>query len=378
MASVRPMLNPSLTPVWRDGDTLQFGVDAASAVVVAGVTPARAALLRRLDGSVTDAQFLAGARADGVAREAQELLEVLATSGVLVDGGADLRPLSALSVAERDRLAPDLASLACAGAGPDWQRQPAAHEVLARRKSAVVGIRGAGRVGATVVGLLAAAGIGRLDVQDRRPMRPADCAPGGASSWTVPATRAQAALAAVGATLSASAATGVWHRQPATAASSGTFDLVVLCPDGPVVDSGQQQRLAAGGEPHLLATTYERVGVVGPLVVPGRTPCLRCLDLHRVDRDRGWPMVSAQLAAPGRGLGSPPGAVACDVVLATAVAAWAAMTALTFIDCPDRRSELFGAMLELRPPLDRVRRRSWKHHPECGCGWARPDQQGAG
>jgi len=241
-----------------------------------------------------------------------------------------------------------------------------------------VEVRGAGRVGATVVGLLAAAGIGRLAVQDRRPMRPADCAPGGACAWTVPATRAQAAVAAVGAaTESASASTAVWR--PRSAPRSGAaFNLVVLCPDGPVVDPGQQQRLVADGEPHLLATTYERVGVVGPLVVPGQSPCLRCLDLHRVDRDRAWPMVSAQLAAPGRGLGSRAGAVACDVVLATAVAAWAAMTALTFIDRADRRSELFGAMLELRPPLDRVRRRSWRFHPECGCGWASPDQQGAG
>ena len=38
--------------------------------------------------------------------------------------------------------------------------------------------------------------------------------------------------------------------------------------------------------------------VVGPLVVPGRSACLRCLELHRTDRDPGWPGVAAQLAAP--------------------------------------------------------------------------------
>ena len=375
MASVRPMLNPSLTPLWRDSDTLQFGMDSASAVVVSGVTPGRAALLGRLDGSITYAQVLAGARVDGVdPQEAQELLELLTSSGVLVDSAGDVRPLAELSVAERDRLAPDLASLACVATGHGWQETSAPHKVLARRKSSVVGVRGAGRVGATVVGLLAAAGVGALMVRDSRPMRASDAAPGGAAASTGPATRAQAAAAVSGA---ASACTGAWLTESASVAGR-TVDLVVLCPDGPVVDPRQQERLVADGVPHLLATTYERVGVVGPLVVPGQTPCLRCLDLHRVDRDSGWPMVSAQLAAPGRGLRSPAAVSACDVVLATAVAACAAMTALTFVDRADRQSELFGAMLELRPPLDRVRRRSWTSHPQCGCGWASGDLQGAG
>jgi hypothetical protein len=34
---------------------------------------------------------------------------------------------------------------------------------------------------------------------------------------------------------------------------------------------------------------------VGPYVVPGRTPCLACLEAHRRDADPAWPAVAAQL-----------------------------------------------------------------------------------
>lgn len=39
---------------------------------------------------------------------------------------------------------------------------------------------------------------------------------------------------------------------------------------------------------------------VGPSVVPGRGPCVRCLDLHRRDADPAWPAMAAQLHARGR------------------------------------------------------------------------------
>lgn len=38
--------------------------------------------------------------------------------------------------------------------------------------------------------------------------------------------------------------------------------------------------------------------VVGPLVVPGRSPCLSCRDAQERDRDPAWPTLHAQLIAP--------------------------------------------------------------------------------
>ena len=57
---MRPMLNPALAAIWRDESTLQLGVDPVRAVVIAGVTPSRAAFLSRLDGTLTRPEALAG------------------------------------------------------------------------------------------------------------------------------------------------------------------------------------------------------------------------------------------------------------------------------------------------------------------------------
>ncbi|HEY5032845.1 MAG TPA: thiamine biosynthesis protein ThiF [Actinomycetes bacterium] len=355
------MLNPALRPVWRDAETLQLGIDPERALVLTGIDEPRARFLSLLDGSRTRPDLVAGAAASGVRpADAAALIDLLAEGGALLDGSTDHRPLARISAAERDRLGPDLAAWSLAPEGPG-----SATRTFQRRRGAVVGVQGAGRVGATLVGLLAAAGVGELAVDDERPLRAADLAPGGAAPVHLEQPRGSAALAAARTSAPGTRA-GSW--------AAGRADLVVLCPDGAHVDPVERGRLLATGTPHLLAHTYERVGAVGPLVVPGRTPCLHCLDLHRVDRDGGWPLVAAQLAGPGRQLTGLPTAAACDVVLATSVAALAATTALAFLDDPRAGHELAGARLELRPPDGRTRRRSWGIHPACGCDWdAYPD-----
>ena len=51
MPPQRPQLKPALRRVWRDGSTLQLGVDPAHAVVISGLDPARRGCSRRLDGT---------------------------------------------------------------------------------------------------------------------------------------------------------------------------------------------------------------------------------------------------------------------------------------------------------------------------------------
>jgi bacteriocin biosynthesis cyclodehydratase domain-containing protein len=108
------------------------------------------------------------------------------------------------------------------------------------------------------------------------------------------------------------------------------------------------------------------VGVVGPLVLPGRSACLRCLDLARAERDPAWPLILAQLASPDSGAG----AGTCDAVLATAVAALATAQALTFVDTGRPAAAVSDATLELAVPDWQWRRRSWPPHPRCSCGAA--------
>ena len=114
--------------------------------------------------------------------------------------------------------------------------------------------------------------------------------------------------------------------------------------------------------PHLAVSVREAIGIVGPLVQPGVTACLRCLDLARAERDPAWPLILAQLPA---GWMDP---TADDAVLATAVAAQAAAQALAFADWPPLAWSTANGTLELALPAWQWRRRTWLPHRACTCG----------
>jgi bacteriocin biosynthesis cyclodehydratase domain-containing protein len=119
--------------------------------------------------------------------------------------------------------------------------------------------------------------------------------------------------------------------------------------------------------PHLAAGADEAIGVVGPLVEPGRSACLRCVDLSKAARDPAWPVILAQ--AGGSAAVPAVSPQACGTVLAAATAALAAAQALAFID---RAVPLVtaGGTLEVVLPDWQWRRRSWPPHAACTCGAA--------
>ena len=192
------------------------------------------------------------------------------------------------AVGAAGRLGPDLASLSLV----PTPRTP--FEVVRARRAASVVVHGAGRVGASLATLLAAAGVGQVHVADRGPVRPGDVAPAGVAAADVDRSRIAAAAEAL-----RRAAPEIRSTPPAPGRRP---DLVVLASTEPV-DTMLRTALAGGRVTHLVAGVRETTAVVGPLVLPGRTGCLRCGDLHRADRDPAWPVVAAQLV----GHPSPPG-----------------------------------------------------------------------
>ncbi len=112
---------------------------------------------------------------------------------------------------------------------------------------------------------------------------------------------------------------------------------------------------------HLSVAASEAIGAVGPLVVPGRTACLSCVDMARTDRDPAWPLILAQAC------GRTPHPPACAAVLAAAVAAQAAAQALAFLDRAAAVTAVINGTLELVLPDWQWRRRSWGPHPQCRC-----------
>ena len=145
-----------------------------------------------------------------------------------------------------------------------------------------------------------------------------------------------------------------------------TWDLVVLF-DRHAARSVSAEGLLADGVPHLSVVLRDTDALVGPLVLPGTSPCLRCLDLHRTDVDPGWPMVLDQFTreAGPAGVEQPPEDLADDGGVATAVAGLAALQVLAHLD--GGRPTALGATLELLVPEGTVQQRRWAAHPQCGC-----------
>jgi len=353
---VRPILKTALRRLWRDHTTLQFGVRPERALLLRGVGHSAARLIAAIDGTRDHDALRATAVELGLdPRFADRLLALLVEARVVDDAATDPLPLARLSIAERDRLAPDLSSIALLSTRADGGLV-----TLELRRQARVAVVGAGRVGATVAALLAAAGVGHVVIDDDGLCAPSDCAPGGASIGSVGASRLDTGRTVI---QRASASTQV---RPLERAERPT--LVVLAPRTGSVEPGVGDDLLRDGTPHLLVGVRETTAVVGPLVVPGESACLRCLDLRRADRDPAWPLIAAQLAA------EPPSAPvpACDVALATLAASVAALQALAWVDAGGAGvlPATFNGTLEVALPDWRLRRRPWSAHPSCGCHWA--------
>lgn len=335
---MRVTLSPTRR-LWRDDETLQLGRQPGSALVLAGLSLSDRAALALLDGTRDVADVLSEAGRNGCRPErVRELLDRLTEAGLLMDD-AERWP-GRLSLVERDRLRGDVASLGLREGGSGL---PA----LRRRDHAQVRVLGGGRLGTPLALLLAAAGVGAVEVVDDGAVRPEDVAAGG---FALPDLGRRRSVVA--------------HERLATIAPA-------CSPQD--VRSPHLVVLARGGSPstvpvgaHLLVEVREQVGVVGPLVVPGLTACLRCLDHARTDRDPAWPALVAQLSLPTR-FPEP-----CDSVLAASVVAQAGHQVLALLDGDTPAS--VGGSLELALPDWRWRRRTWGPHPACSCGTARREQ----
>lgn len=241
-------------------------------------------------------------------------------------------------------------------------------DVVAARRDRCVGVVGLGRTGLGVALALACAGVGRLRLEDDRPVRSSDVGPAGYGWADVGMPRCRAAARVVADEVpGADVPGGVLGPAPAAGGPPGRgLDLLLVVADG-ALDPALGVGLLAAGTPHLPIVLREADVLVGPLVVGGDGPCARCLDLHRADADPGWPATAAALAAP-------PAASPEPVVVASVAAGLAAAAALTFLD--DVRTHpagqgsprpLRGVTLEVRLPDAVPRERRWAVHPACGC-----------
>jgi bacteriocin biosynthesis cyclodehydratase domain-containing protein len=116
---------------------------------------------------------------------------------------------------------------------------------------------------------------------------------------------------------------------------------------------------------HVLLRFVEGRAVVGPFVSPGRTACLRCLDLHRAEADPAWPLLVEQYTRATRldradGVPEP-----VDAALASVATGWVVrdVTALLGRTAPLTSSRT----LTITADLVEVVIQDYPRRPDCGC-----------
>ena len=355
MTPQHPHLDPGLTPVdssasqpasrrlnrativlWRSRRVVQLELGTRR-IVVEDVDPEQlSALLWRPAGSrpATPNRH----PANGVA----ELTAVLDKAGFLTSTGC--HPSGQPGVPAR--LTADLGALTA-------QFGDGAVAVLQARRAAVVAVHGTSRLATSVAATFAAAGIGWIQLVHGGEVSASDTCPGGVT----PADE--------GRRFAVAADEAVRRCGPDVVTSpippERSADLVVLTDPAPL-ESSLRSALHQEQVPHLPASVDGQRAVVGPLVLPGRTGCLRCADLHRTDRDPAWPALAVQLGA------RPRRRITSDVALCVATVGVAVGQALAYLD--RQRPATIEASLEWQLPDWRLRRRSWPAHYGCDCGAA--------
>ncbi|OLR90230.1 hypothetical protein [Actinokineospora bangkokensis] len=329
----RPRLRPGLAVLHRRPGEFQVGTAPGRATVVRGVPAAVLDAAEQLRGGRTAEEMISVAGRHGP--ELDEVLRGLAEQGLVEDASR---------------------------AGPGYPPRFAAESTLAaqrgtadldRRARASVVVHGGGRVAVALAGLLAAAGVRRVRVAGGGVVAPEDLGTG-------------LRLADIGADRAAAGNAAVLRAEETAVTTARRADLVVLAdavvPD-PVV-------VGALRGPHLPVVAQDGVVAVGPLVVPGWTPCLTCVDHHKADLDGCWPVVAAQLAGKPR---------PADVATSWSAAALAAAHVHEVLGRTDPLdSPLVGAVLELDPLVGSLTRRRWPLHPRCGCEAVRRERERRG
>ena len=133
--------------------------------------------------------------------------------------------------------------------------------------------------------------------------------------------------------------------------------LSIIASEAHEPDRGLTDHLTRLGRAHLVVRLQPGRAIVGPFVVPGSAPCLRCSDLSATSADPAWPRLLAQLCSQSDTV-DPLGRAWAATTTAAQVSGWWAEGS-----CQDT----IGRTLELDLADATLHSRSWQPHPECGC-----------
>lgn len=318
-------LRGNLPVFWRQPGESQVGADSQSATILSGLSSSQQQFLELLPTAQNQRQLTSAARRSGLSpSQTAEFLDALRTEGVFLDD--DRPPVTA------DELYWDALGYSPTQRAADLSR-------------VIIGLGGNGQIVEQIAHHLARAGVRTLLVlpqsQETAQMRAQRMDFAQCLSRELPGVRTRAPL----------------QSRP---------DLVVTVEDR-VVDQVRARTLFQRAVPLLPVVVQDSHTELGPLIIPGSGPCLRCLDLWRFSVDPCWPAVLAQL---------PPGSTAStEALLERQVSALASRLVLSILQGQHNRWLGKSVTLNARDVLPEVY--EWQVHPECGCA-ALPEEPPAG
>jgi hypothetical protein len=220
-----------------------------------------------------------------------------------------------------------------------------------------VSIRGAGRLGMTVCLVLASAGFPNITVHDSSMVSESDLTPWGASRIDIGIRRDVVAMNLVERMIRGASA----HKNSLRFRSNRKIE--VLLPDQradfPWISSTSADHFVATDTAHLFAATSTNASLISSVINPGKSPCLRCLHLHRCDQDPQWPLIDLQVSQ-NPVLDS----AGISLVMKTAME-----VARLISDWVDGAESVDSYLLKLGKGLDAVETYPTFFHPSCGCRW---------
>ncbi|MFY9331303.1 MAG: TOMM precursor leader peptide-binding protein [Candidatus Nanopelagicales bacterium] len=314
----RPWLRRDVPLMWRSDTLLQIGLDPQRLVVIE-VDRALITWARELGGDRTLTAVLTDAEQRGLdTAEVNQLLRALTAAGALADAAKVAACAQQLTADER------ITALRHEAAARHTYRDTRAQLSVDARANARISIAGSGFLADTVANALRDSGIKAVV---------AEAAPSSAA------------------------------RQGRARAEQSDLHIVADCWQPDIFDD-----LTCGGLDlaHLAVGAWGRRGVVGPLVIPGHTSCLRCVTLHQRDHDPLWPRLAMQAAH------ATPDIDARDSPLVMACAAHTAALACAYLEARawgTTGTEWAGTSQVITMPGARVSFRQHPVHPLCGCTW---------
>jgi bacteriocin biosynthesis cyclodehydratase domain-containing protein len=112
--------------------------------------------------------------------------------------------------------------------------------------------------------------------------------------------------------------------------------------------------------PHLPVVFGDESVMIGPMIEPGNSPCLYCLEHHRRDSDTSWSAIASQLWGRRARSETP--------LASTEVATRVARLVLARLESGRPASRTMSARsFQLATLTGEVTRREWMPHPDCGC-----------